>query len=168
MIALAPQPTWQRVALLLGIALILQSTIFHWFAFRGATPSATLVLVVWYALSAGRMGGMVFGLIAGMLEDALSWGTGGGWTIATALAGLFAGSLRGGFFTDSMVPAAAITFFTTLVRAFVFWSVMAIQGYKSGLGATHAHAALWQGVQNALLYVFITLALRWMDAWKQR
>ena len=168
MIAIAPRPAWQRVALLLGIALILQTTIFHWLVFRGATPSAMLVLVVWYALAAGRMEGMALGLVAGVLEDALSWGTGGAWTIATALAGFFAGSVRGGFFTDSLVPAAAITFFTTLLRAFAFWIVMAIEGYKSGLGAAHAHAALWQSLENALLYVLIILVVRWIDIWKQR
>lgn len=168
MIALATRPTWQRVALLLAIALILQTTLLHWAVFRAATPSATLVLVVWFALAAGRVPGMVLGLITGICEDALSYGTGGAWTISTALAGLFAGSVRGGFFTDSMVPAGAITFFTTLVRALVFWMVMAMQGYKSGLGAAHAHAALWQGVENALLYVLIILVMRGMDAWKRR
>ena len=168
MIAIAGRPALPRVALLLAIALILQSTLFHSLVFRGATPSALLVLVVWYALSAGRMEGMLLGLIAGIFEDALSWGTGGGWTIATALAGFFAGSVRGGFFTESIVPAAVITFFATVLRALAFWIVMAMQGYKSGLGATHAHAALWQGVENVLLYVLIILAVRWIDGWKQR
>ena len=168
MIDIGIRPAWQRAALLLAAALVLQTTLLHLLAFRSAVPSATLAVVVWYALSCGRGYGALFGALAGALEDALSFGTGGSWTIATAAAGFLAGSARGAFFTDSIAPAALVMFVATLVRAFVFWSAMALGGYPSGLASPHAHAAVWQGALNAALYVAAVLATRWFDAWKQR
>ncbi len=128
---------------------------------RGTTISAVLVVVVWYAIHADPRRAAVFGLIAGLLEDALDTGTGGAWTIATTLTAILAGVISRGFFADSMPLVAGIVVLATLVRSFLFWLVMEGQGYPTGVGWMHFHGAIAQAALNAVFIVIIMLIGRY-------
>ena len=156
-------PTWQRVALLLAGALLLQVSVLHFFALRGATLSPVLLVVVWYAIHADPKRAALCGFAAGFAEDMLAAGTGGAWTVSTTLTAIVAGVVSRGFFADSMPLVGAIVAFSTLVRMLVFWMVMAAQGYPSGLGILHFHTALWQALLNAGAMMLIMLAARYRD-----
>lgn len=107
----------------------------------------------------------MFGLIAGICEDALSAQTGAAFTISTTSTAIVAAILSRGFFADSIPLVAAIVVLATLVRDALFWSVMTLQGaYPPGLGRQHFHQTLWQAVLNALFVSAVMLLLRWKDA----
>jgi rod shape-determining protein MreD len=123
-------------------------------------PSMVLVVVVWYAIRVDARRAAVYGLIAGLCEDALSAGTGAAWMISTGAAALIASLLSRGFFTDSVPLTGAITMVATLVRALIFWVVMALSAYPAGLGALHLHEALFEAVFNATIVVAAVLFVR--------
>jgi rod shape-determining protein MreD len=121
--------------------------------FRGAVPSLVTIAVVLYASRAGARRGALLGLPAGLLEDIFA-GTGIGWTIATTIVGLMIGGLSRRMFAEGAFVPALLCGAAVLIRDLIFWSVMRIEGYPSGFGTAHAHAALW----SALLTVAVAFA----------
>lgn len=135
----------------------------HYLAIRDVVPSLVLVVVVWYAVRVDARRAAVYGLAAGVCEDALSAQTGAAWTIATCLSALLASRLSRGFFADSVPLASTIIVIATLARALIFWIVMAFSGYPSGLGTLHFHEALLQAALNAVVIVAAMLIARRFD-----
>ncbi len=157
-------PAWYVAAAWLVVALVAQATVVHYLAIRTVVPSFVLVVVVWYAIRVDARRAAVFGLAAGFCEDALSFQTGAAWTISTCSSALLASRLSRGFFADSIPLATGITVLATLVRALVFWIVMAFAGYPPGLARMHFHEALLQAALNAAIIVVAMLVARRFDA----
>ena len=153
-------PAWYVAAAWLCAAVLAQATVVHYLAIRGVMPSFVLVVVMWYAVRAGADRAAVYGLGAGFCEDALSAQTGAAWMIATCLSALLASRLSRGFFADSIPLATTIIVIATLVRGLIFWIVMAIAGYPSGLGTLHFHEALLQAALNAVVIAAAMLVAR--------
>jgi rod shape-determining protein MreD len=156
-------PRWYIAAAWLTAALLVQTTIGNLIAIRGVAPSFVLVVVVWYAIRVDARRAALYGLAAGICEDALSAQTGGAWTISTTLVAVIAGSLSRGFFADSLPLVTAMAALATLLRALFFWIVMAAQGYPPGLGSLHVHEALLQSALDALVMLAAMLLLRRFD-----
>jgi rod shape-determining protein MreD len=153
-------PPWYVAAGWLALALLAQTTIVHFFAIRSVVPSLVLVVVVWYAIRVNAGRAALYGVIAGLCEDALSLQTGAAWTIATSASALLASGLSQGFFDDSIPFATAIVVAATLARALVFWVVMALGGYPSGLGTMHFHEALAAAGLNAVVMIAAMVVAR--------
>lgn len=156
-------PAWYVAAAWLVAATILQATLVHYLAVRNVVPSLVLVVVVWYAIRVDARRAALFGLLAGFCEDALSAQTGAAWTISTSLSALLASLLSRGFFADSIPLVTAITIVATLLRAMLFWIVMAFSGYPPGLGTMHFHEAVLQAALNAVVIVAAMLVARRFD-----
>jgi rod shape-determining protein MreD len=153
-------PVWWAAALYLAAALVAQIEVLHFFSFRGAQLSAVLIVVVWYALRSDMRSAAIFGLVAGVCEDALSAQTGGAWTISTTAVAIFTNYLTRWFFADSPAVVAGVVICATLLRRMIFWVVMALQGYPAGFARLHLHQALWEGVMNAVFALLVILAVR--------
>lgn len=156
-------PAWYVAGAWLLGAVFAQTTLVHYIAIRNVVPSLVLVVVVWYAIRVDARRAALYGLVAGLCEDALSAQTGAAWTIATSVTALLASRLSRGFFADSIPLVTAITAIATLVRALCFWTVMAIFGYPAGLGTMHFHEALFQAVLNVAVIVVAMLIARRFD-----
>jgi len=157
------EPSWERAALYLALALLAQVTFLHYITLRGATLSAVLISVIWFAIQADARRAAIYGFAAGFLEDMLATGTGGAWAISTTLTALLAGTLSRGFFADSIPLVGAIVVLSTLVRDLIFWVVMQAQGYPAGLGSLHFHRALWQALLNAIFVIGLMLVMRFRE-----
>jgi rod shape-determining protein MreD len=144
--------------------LVAQTTLVHYLAIRGVVPSLVLVAVVWYSIRVDARRAALYGLFAGFCEDALSTQTGAAWMISTSLSALLASRLSRGFFADSIPLATGITIIATLLRALIFWVVMALSGYPAGLGALHFHEALLQAALNAATMMVAMLVARRVEA----
>ncbi|MBV8148955.1 MAG: rod shape-determining protein MreD [Candidatus Eremiobacteraeota bacterium] len=146
--------------LVCAVALIAQATVVHYLAVRGVVPSLVLVVVVWYAIRVDVRRAALFGLFAGICEDVLAGTTGAAWTISTTLTAVFTSLLTRDFFADSIPLAAAVTAIATVMRALLFWTVMSLEGYPSGLAGVHLHQALWQAAFNVVVMIAAVLILR--------
>ena len=135
-----------------------QTVIVPLFAFRGAVPSLVTIAVVLYASRAGARRGALLGLPAGLLEDIFG-GTGGGWTLATTIAGLLAGGFSRRMFADGAFVPAVLCALGVLVRCVIFWAVMRIEGFPAGYAVAHVHAALWSALLTAIV-AFLWLVVR--------
>lgn len=158
---------WRVSALWLLLAALLQATLVHAFAIRGAVPSLVLLVVVSFSLRAPMRAAILFGACAGVLEDALAGTSGAGWTVATALtASLISASSRA-LFSDSVSLLAALVIVASLVRETVFWVVMSLQGYPPGLQIVHTKAALLDAAYTGLVFLAVGWA-RWRFAREAR
>lgn len=135
---------------------------------RGAELSIVLVVVVWYALHADLRRAAIFGLIAGLVEDAFSTQTGAAWSISTTATAAAVSLLSRWFFADSIPAAAAVTAVATLLRRMIFWIAMALFGYPPGYARLHLHQALWEALLNALFIAAAMLAARHLEARQSR
>jgi rod shape-determining protein MreD len=131
---------------------------------HGVEPSFILVAVVWYATRADARRAMAYGLAAGICEDIVATGTGGGWTISTTIAALLASALSRGFFADSIGIVAMIAAIATLIRDLIFWVVRAFEGFPPGLAVIHFHETLLQAAFNAVIMVIVMLLQRQWEA----
>ena len=125
-------------------------------AATGATAVALALAATGSSLAAVRStryeGGMASGLVAPAPRA-----RGGA---ATAGAGPEEGS------GDTLAPAADGAFVPAvlcgvamLVRDFVFWSVMRVEGFPHGYALAHFHTALWRAALSALV-AFLWLVVR--------
>lgn len=137
-----------------------QVTIVHYLAIRDVVPSFVLVVVIWYAIRVDVRRATLYGLAAGLCEDALAAQTGAAWTISTTLSAVVTSMLSRGFFSDSIPLVTAVTAFVTLFRAVIFWSVMRLFGYPPGLGMIHYHQALIAAVLNVCVMIVAMLVAR--------
>jgi rod shape-determining protein MreD len=153
-------PAWYVAGAWLALAILAQATVVHYLAIRGVVPSFVLVVIVWYAIRVDARRAALYGLTAGLCEDALGAQTGAAWTISTTVSALLASTLSRGFFVDSMPLVSAVTAAATLSRALLFWIVMALEGYPPGLGAMHFRQALLETLLNIAAIVIAMLVAR--------
>lgn len=161
-------PAWPLATLFLIAGLILQIEVLPFVTLRGAELSIVLVVVVWYALHSDLRRAALFGLIAGLCEDALSAQTGAAWSISTMATAAAVSLLSRWFFADSIPAAAAVTAVATLLRRMIFWVVMAIFGYPPGYARLHLHQALWEALLNACFAAAAMLAARHLEGKRSR
>ena len=148
------------VALVLAGALVAQTTLLHFAVLRGATPSLVLVAVVWFSIRVDARRAALYGLFAGVCEDALGASTGGAWTIATTVTATLTSVLSRGFFADSIPLVCSVTIVATLIRDLIFWVVMSLEGYPAGFATVHLHQALWQALLDALVMLIAMVVVR--------
>ncbi|MBV8198246.1 MAG: rod shape-determining protein MreD [Candidatus Eremiobacteraeota bacterium] len=153
-------PAWYVAAAWLACALVVQSTVLHYLAFHGVVPSVVFAVVLWYAIRVDTWRATLYGLVAGLGEDALSAQTGASCMIATGASAMLASILSRGFFADSVPLVVTITLVATLVRALLYWGAVSLMGYPPGLGAMHLHEAALQSVLNAVVMVVAMLIVR--------
>ena len=156
-------PPWQVAAVWLLVAVVAQPTIVHHLAIRGVVPSLVLVVVVWYAIRVDVLRAALYGLAAGLCEDVLAAQTGAAWTLSTIATAAMASVFSRGFFADSIPLAATVTVIATLIRALLFWTVMSLEGYPTGLGGMHLREALFASVLNVVVMVAAILVARRFD-----
>jgi rod shape-determining protein MreD len=153
-------PPWYVAAAWLALALVAQTTLVHYLTVRGVVPSLVLLVVIWYAIRADVRRATLYGLAAGLAEDAVAMQTGAAWTISTAATAALASVMSRGFFADSIPLVTVTTVIVTLMRALLFWVVMALTGYPSGLAVLHFHEALWQALLNVVVMIAAMLVAR--------
>jgi len=157
-------PVWYVSAAWLALALLAQACVMHLFVIRNVEPSLVLVAVVWYAIRVEPWRAAAYGCAGGIVEDLLSYHTGGAWTISTTAVALVASVISRGFFADSIPLVATFAFVATLVRQLIFWVTMGFEGYPSGLGMIHFHEALFEALLNAAVMMLVMLAARRFDS----
>jgi rod shape-determining protein MreD len=158
-IAAVSAPSIAFAVVALALAAIVQATVVHVFTVRNATPSLVLIVVVLYALRVGTKRGLLIGTLGGLFEDALTGGTGGSWTVSTALVALVAGAMSRFFFSDAPQALIIAVALGSLLRSAFFWTIMAFGGYPSGLGTAHLHTAILQALYTTLVATPIILFL---------
>jgi rod shape-determining protein MreD len=132
-----------------AVALALQTTLAR-FVIRGTVAvDLVLVVVVYAALSAGPVAGLLTGTFAGLVQDALSSGIIGIGGLSKTVVGFLAGVVGTQFIVSQSLPRFVVFFGATLLHAVIFIGLYLIldprpfgTAYAGVLGQALANAAV--------------------------
>ena len=115
-------------AVLVLVALVLQTSVFHALAFDAVVPDLVLLVVVGAGLARGATFGMVTGFAAGLLVDLTPPADhdAGRWALALLVVGYLAGAIRPSSMGSR--PTATLAVATAAAASFVGTSIYALSG----------------------------------------
>jgi rod shape-determining protein MreD len=137
------------VLLATAAAVALQTTLDRWI--RGSSLDLVLVVVVYTALTSGRVAGLLAGTAAGLVQDALSGGVIGTAGLSKTIVGFLAGIVSTQFIVAHSASRFVVFFLATVVNAIVFMGVYELLGLRH-FGIPAGPIAV-QGLENALVGV---------------
>jgi rod shape-determining protein MreD len=140
-----------RIALILIVAVILQTSFFSYLSILGATPYLVPVVVVALGLLGGGVVGAVCGFAAGFLIDSILLQTLGVSSLVLLSVGYLAGRYREGFeFSGGSVPALLAGAFTMLAAA-GFAAIELMLGVDAPVSLLVVREILVQGLLGIVL-----------------
>jgi rod shape-determining protein MreD len=149
---------------LLGVAVLLQSTVLRWVALKGVKPDLALILLVFVAVRRGSMSAQTSGFLAGLLEDALSLAPVGFNALLRTVLGFFYGLLSGSIFVDPVLMPVLLVMVATLLKGLLS-SLLVVLFRVPAPGFEIFAGPLWIEVgYNAVLAPFLFAPLRRLRA----
>jgi rod shape-determining protein MreD len=149
---------------LLGVAVLLQSTVLRWVALKGVKPDLALILLVFVAVRRGSMSAQTSGFLAGLLEDALSLAPVGFNALLRTVLGFFYGLLSGSIFVDPVLMPVLLVMVATLLKGLLS-SLLVVLFRVPAPGFQIFAGPLWIEVgYNAVLAPFLFAPLRRLRA----
>jgi len=138
---------WALLATVVAVAA--QTTIDRWFSNNAI--DLVLVVVVYNALSTGRVGGMLTGSFAGLVQDTLSGGVIGMAGLSKTIVGFGAGIVGTQFIVTHSASRFVVFFLATVVNAAIFMGLYELLGLRHF--GTPVVAVAGQGLGNAVVGV---------------
>ena len=148
---------WQ-IALAVGAALLVQTTLLRMVASASVPVDLVLVVVVYAALSRGPAAGLWTGTAAGLLQDVLSGGIVGVSGLAKCLAGALVGLSGTRFIVASTASRFLAYAAASLLHAACFFGVYLL--LDTGAPAASGAFLLAQVLPNAVAGVAVTWSVR--------
>jgi rod shape-determining protein MreD len=134
-----------------ALAIALQTTLAR-FVIRGTVAvDLVLVVVVYAALAAGPVTGLLAGTFAGLVQDSLSTGLVGIGGLAKTIVGFLAGVVGTQFIVTQPLPRFVVFFGATLLHALVFMGLYEVLNLRQ-FGTPYA-AVMGQALGNAVVGV---------------
>jgi rod shape-determining protein MreD len=150
----------------IGMALALQTTLAG-FVVRGTSAlDFVLIVVVYLALTLGPTAGLLFGSLAGLIQDSLSSGVLGVGGLAKTIVGYLAGVIGTQFIVVAPLPRFVVFVVATAVHAAVFMGLYVLLGlrqFPSPYGEVLA-----QGLGNGFVGVVAFQVIEWFPGFLAR
>jgi len=137
--------------LMLGGALVLQTTVLDFIRIAGVKPDLVLLLVTFNGFLQGSREGSFFGFTGGLLQDLLLGGNIGHNAMAAAAAGYVAGFFGSKVYKDNFLIVIAVTMITTLAGQVVYYLLLSFLGIFIPLWHALVFIMLPTSAYNALL-----------------
>ncbi len=151
-------------AVLLGVAVLLQSTVLRWVALKGVKPDLALILLVFVAVRRGSLSAQTSGFLAGLLEDILSLSPVGFNALLRTVLGFFYGLTAGSLFVDPVLMPVLLVLVATLLKGLLS-SLLVALFHIPAPGFQIFAGPLWIEVgYNAALAPFLFAPLRRLRA----
>jgi len=137
--------------LILGGALILQTTVLDLIRVAGVKPDLILLLVTFNGFLQGSREGSFFGFTGGLLKDLLVGGNIGHNALAAAAAGYLAGFFGSRFYKDNVFIVIFVTMITSLAGQVVYYVLLIFLGIFIPPWHALIFVMLLTSVYNALM-----------------
>ena len=139
------------IVLVVVVALALQTTLNRFIVRENFAVDLVMVAVVYVALTAGPVAGMMAGTIGGLIQDAMSSGIIGIGGLAKTIVGFLAGVLGTQFIVANSLPRFVVFLGATVVHAIVFMGLYVVLDLRH-FGTPYAQVA-GQALGNAFVGV---------------
>ena len=152
--------------LLLGTAVILQSTLLEYAAIGEVKPDLSLVILVFISLRTGALFGQFAGFTAGLIEDFISLPPLGFYALIRTVLGFLCGLLQGAFYVDPLFLPVVLVVAATVLKGLLAWLLSAVFSL-SATAAAFLGANFWIEVgYNALIAPFAFALLNLIKLYK--
>jgi rod shape-determining protein MreD len=143
------------VLLATAVAVAAQTTLNRWFP--GGVVDLVLVVVVFTALTTGRVSGMWAGTVAGLMQDAMSGGVIGMAGLSKTVVGFLAGVISTQFIVTQGPSRFVVFLLSTVVDAVLFMGLYELLGLRqfSSPIATIAGRGLANAVVGVLAFKLV-------------
>lgn len=135
------------LGVLLGVALILQATIFDFIRIFGVKPDLVLIIVACYGFIHGSREGAFLGFLGGLLTDFITGHYIGLNALSKMAVGYMVGIGETSLYKENLLIATGAVFVGTLVGQGVYYLLLLIIGINISPGA-----ALWQVILPVAVY----------------
>ncbi len=139
------------IVLVVVVSVALQTTLTRFIVRENFAVDLVMVAVVYVALTAGPVAGMMAGTIGGLIQDSLSSGIIGIGGLAKTIVGFLAGVLGTQFIVANSLPRFVVFLAATVVHALVFMGLYVVLDVRH-FGAPYAQVA-GQALGNAFVGV---------------
>ena len=139
------------IVLAVVVAVALQTTLNRFIVRENFAVDLVMVAVVYVALTAGPVAGMMAGTIGGLIQDSLSSGIIGIGGLAKTIVGFLAGVLGTQFIVANSLPRFVVFLAATVVHALVFMGLYVVLDLRH-FGPPYAKVA-GQALGNAFVGV---------------
>ena len=138
------------------IAIVLQTTVFHFLPIGGVKPDLVLIIVVYLGLVKGSDAGCVSGFFFGLIEDICSYGTAlGSHALTKTIIGFFCGISGKRIYTQSLLSHLLCVGIGTIVDVVL---LLSIKGF--GSVPNWKQLVLYQPLYNIICCPLILLIFR--------
>jgi rod shape-determining protein MreD len=139
------------IVLVVVVTVALQTTLNRFLVRETFAVDLVMVAVVYVALTAGPVAGMMAGTVGGLIQDALSSGIIGIGGLAKTIVGFLAGVLGTQFIVANSLPRFVVFLAATVVHAVVFMGLYVVLDIRH-FGAPYTQVA-GQALGNAFVGV---------------
>ncbi len=154
--------------LLLGLAVIIQSTLLKWAAFRGVKPDIALIILIFISIRKGSMTGQTSGFISGLIQDILSLSPLGFHAFYRTVLGFLYGLTVGSIFVDPVLMPVILVVVGTLIKGIISSLLVTIFAIPAA-GFIVFGGRLWIEIgYNAVLAPFLFAILNLFKSLKPR
>lgn len=134
-----------------AVAVALQTTLDRWVAV--GSVDLVLIVVVYHALTSGRVTGMLTGTLAGLVQDALSGAVIGMGGLSKTVVGFFTGVIGTQFIVTHSMSRFVVFFLATVLNQLIFRGLYEALGLRHF--GTHYAAVAGQAFGNAVVGVLV-------------
>jgi len=111
---------------LLLVGIVLQLKIVPLFAIRNITPDLVLIIIISISVRSGRLTGIIFGFISGIIFDFFGSGFVGVSSLSSCLAAFFAGYWGNEQFERRVDLMVGLLFLTIFIHDIVYFPILSI------------------------------------------
>lgn len=149
------KPYAWAIAGVMGLMLVLETSVLPFLTVRGVRPDLILILVISLGLLNGPREGALAGFAGGLLEDLLLGRYVGVRAISKMIAGYLAGLAGKRVYRDSLVTSVLLVLGGTIISEFLSFTLWWELGSPLALGAGLGSVILPLAVFNAMVAPFI-------------
>jgi rod shape-determining protein MreD len=152
---------------LLGICILLQSTVLHAIELGGVHPDLALLVLIFVAMRRGSMVGQVSGFAAGFIEDLMNVSPLGFHSLLRTIIGFLYGLLSGNVFVDPFLMPILLAVIATILKGFLAGVVSAMFGIASSGFITFTGRVWIEAGYNGVVAPFLFALLGRFRIFKQ-
>ncbi len=153
--------------LVLGVCILLQSTLLHAIELGGVHPDLALLVLIFVAMRRGAMPGQISGFAAGFLEDLMNVSPLGFHSLLRTVIGFLYGLLSGNVFIDPFLMPIILAVIATILKGVLAGIVSAIFGIAAS-GFITFTGRLWiEAGYNGVVAPFLFALLGLFRIFKQ-
>lgn len=151
------------MGLLIFVCFLLQSTVFHAFAFGGIVPNLLIILTASFGFMRGEKSGLLIGFFSGLLMDIFFGEVIGFYALLYMYAGYTNGKFNRIFYPEDIKLPIALIIGSDLFYGMICYILMFLVRARFHIGYYFTHIILPEIVYTIVVTIFLYPVILWIN-----